>query len=201
MKPENAARFVTGTALAGLAVALQERDALTHDHCDRVAGLAQELGMACGLSGSELRLLRHAAGLHDIGKIGIPDQVLKKPGTFDAHDRAVMQTHAVRGERILRAFDFEHSDVIASIVRHHHERFDGDGYPDGLAGEAIPALARIIAVIDAYDAMAGFRPHAPRRTHRSIMGELLDGAVGQHDPYLLKRFAELIGRSRYRAED
>jgi HD-GYP domain-containing protein (c-di-GMP phosphodiesterase class II) len=182
----------------GLSAALEERDAPTQEHCDRVSGLCLELGHACRLSRRELGLLRLAAGLHDVGKVGIPDEVLKKADLFDAHDWLIMKTHCVRGERIVLAAGLADGAVIAAIVRHHHERFDGGGYPDGIAGETIPVLARIVAVVDAYDAMAYARPHALGRPHRAIMRELQREDGGQHDPALLARFASLIERSSFK---
>jgi HD-GYP domain-containing protein (c-di-GMP phosphodiesterase class II) len=188
------------TKVAGLSTALDERDAATQDHCDRVSGLCLELGQACALTDRELKQLRLAAGLHDVGKIGIPDDVLKKPGPFDASDRAVMKTHPERGERIVLASELEDVALIAAVVRFHHERFDGSGYPDGLRGEEIPLFARIVALVDAYDAMARLRPHSFRRSHAEIMRELNREDSGQHDPYLIRKFAALIGQSRFRAE-
>jgi HD-GYP domain-containing protein (c-di-GMP phosphodiesterase class II) len=188
------------TQAGGLSTALDERDAPTQDHCDRVSGLSLQLGQACALSDRELKQLRLAAGLHDIGKIGIPDQVLKKPGLFNANDWTIMKTHPERGERIVLAAGLEEGPRIASVVRHHHERFDGAGYPDGLRGEAIPLFARIVALVDAYDAMAHLRPHSLRRAHAEIMRELLQEEAGQHDPYLIAKFAAFIERSQFRAE-
>lgn len=145
-----------------LSIALDERDRSTQEHCDRVLGLCDELGRRCGLTERELRVLRLAAVLHDVGKIGIPDAVLKKPGKFDESDWTVMKEHAAKSQRIVLATDLEAADEIGLIVRHHHERFDGRGYPDGLLGEAIPAMARIVAVADSYDAMARLRIYGRR---------------------------------------
>jgi response regulator RpfG family c-di-GMP phosphodiesterase len=143
--------------------------------------------------------LRLASILHDVGKIGIPDEVLKKPGKFDALDWEIMKTHSERGERIILATETADATEIARIVRHHHERIDGRGYPDGLAGEAIPILARIVAVADAYDAMARLRPYGSRRTHGEIMDELQREAGRQHDPYLVTKLAAIIESSLFRA--
>jgi HD-GYP domain-containing protein (c-di-GMP phosphodiesterase class II) len=187
--------------IIGLNVALDERDAATHDHCDRVSGLSLELGRRCGLSERELRLLQVAAWLHDVGKIGIPDTVLKKPAALDAADWAIMKTHPVKSERIVLAANLEEGNLIAEAVRHHHERIDGRGYPDGLAGEAIPVLSRIVAIADTYDAMSGLRIYGPPQTHSQIMKELTRVAGTQHDAYLSALFAELIEGSRFRTSN
>jgi HD-GYP domain-containing protein (c-di-GMP phosphodiesterase class II) len=186
--------------IKALNIALHERDAPTHDHCDRVAGLAADLGRRVGLTERELRSLTLAARLHDIGKIGIPDEVLKKPGRLSDPEWSVMQSHAVRSERIVLASMVEDADVIARATRHHHERHDGRGYPDGLAGEAIPVLSRIVAIVDTYDAMARLRSYGPGIRHREIMGELARVSGEQHDPYLSRKFAEVIAGHRHIAD-
>ena len=183
-----------------LNIALHERDEATHDHCDRVAALAVDVGRRVGLTESELRHLTLVARLHDIGKIGIPDEVLKKPGRLTAGEWAVMQSHSARSERIILASMVDDADIIARGARHHHERFDGGGYPDGLAGEAIPVLARIVAIVDTYDAMARLRIYGPGVAHRDIMKELARVAGEQHDAYLSQKFAEVIVGSPHRAD-
>ena len=184
---------------SAVSVALDERDPATFQHCDRVAWLTHDLGVRCGLSERELVLLRVAAAFHDVGKIGIPDRVLKKATPFDESDWEIMRSHAVKSERIMRAVGLDGGDEIARGIRHHHERFDGTGYPDRLAGKDIPLLARIVAIADAYDEMARERCYAPSRTHEEIMEELYRERGRQHDPDLLEKFAEVIERSSYRA--
>jgi len=181
-----------------LSIALDERDRSTQQHCDRVLGLCRELGRECGLSERELRVLSLSAVLHDIGKIGIPDTVLKKPGVFDEADWAVMKTHSVRSERIVLATNVDAADEVSLAVRHHHERFDGRGYPDGLSGEAIPAMARIVAVADTYDAMARMRTYGAPVRHAEIMAELHRVSGKQHDPYCVSKLAAMIDRSEFR---
>jgi HD-GYP domain-containing protein (c-di-GMP phosphodiesterase class II) len=190
---------VWGAPAKGLSVALDERDRKTQEHCDRVSGLSLELGRQCGLSERELHLLHAASVLHDIGKIGIPDEVLKKPEKLDEAELEIMKTHAVRSERIVLAAGLEDGAAVALAVRHHHERFDGRGYPDGLAGEAIPILARIVAIADAYDAMARGRSYSSPKNHAQIIDELRGLEGRQHDAYLLSKFYGLIERSRFRA--
>ena len=118
----------------GVSVALDERDPFTHAHCDRVAGLSLELGVQCGLLERDLEHLGMAAGFHDVGKIGIPDAVLRKKGALSDAEWVLMKSHATRSERIMLAAFLDDGDLIAPAVRHHHERFDGQGYPTGLHG-------------------------------------------------------------------
>lgn len=182
-------------------VALCERDRLTHDHCDRVAGLSLELGRQCGFSSGELEVLRVAARLHDVGKIGIPDAVLQKVTPLTDEDWTVMKAHAEKSQRIILAAGLENGDAIARIARHHHERYDGLGYPDGLAGEDIPIMARIIALADTYDAMARTRVYRLARPHDRIMHALAEAQGRQHDPYLWSKFAKLLEHSEFRSRE
>ena len=184
--------------IQGLSVALDERDPITHEHCDRVSGLSLAVGRLCGLSERELQILRLVARLHDIGKIGIPDTILKKPTKLDDQDWLVMKTHSARSERIVLASALDNGAEIARGVRHHHERYDGQGYPDGLAGESIPILARIVAIADTYDAMARLRTYGDPVTHVRIMQELQRVAGGQHDAYLSAKFTVVIESSPFK---
>jgi HD-GYP domain-containing protein (c-di-GMP phosphodiesterase class II) len=184
--------------IQGLNVALDERDPITHGHCDRVSGLSLAVGRLCGLSERELQILRLVARLHDIGKIGIPDTILKKPSKLDEEDWLIMKTHAVKSERIVLASTLEHGAEIAQGVRHHHERYDGRGYPDGLAGEAIPIFARIVAIADTYDAMARLRTYGDPLPHVRIMQELQRVAGGQHDAYLSAKFTAAVASSPFK---
>ena len=184
--------------IQGLNVALDERDPITHGHCDRVTGLSVALGRLCGLSGRELQVLRLVARLHDIGKIGIPDTILKKPTKLDDQDWLIMKTHSARSERIVLASTLENGAEIAQGVRHHHERYDGHGYPDGLAGESIPVLARIVAIADTYDAMAYLRDYGEPLPHVQIMRELQRVAGAQHDAYLSAKFSVAIESSPFK---
>ena len=181
-----------------LDVALDERDSITHDHCDRVSGLALELGRLVGLAEKDLQRLRLAARLHDIGKIGIPDDILKKHGRLTDDERGVMNTHSARSERIILASELDDADLIAAAARHHHERYDGLGYPDGLSGEAIPVISRIVAIADTYDAMARLRLYGAPISHRQIMTELARVSGTQHDAYLSGKFAQIIDTSPFR---
>ena len=185
--------------MARKSVALDERDPATLQHCQRVAGLSLELGKRIALSERELRLLHVAAAFHDVGKIGIPDVVLKKNGRFTDGDWIVMRTHPERGQRILQAAGLKDGEALGLAVRHHHERYDGAGYPDRLAGDHIPLLARIIAIADSYDAMATPRTYGRFKPHAEILSELRNEQGAQHDPFLCAKFLELIERSPFRA--
>lgn len=199
MRPDHY-ELLKGRVLA-MSVALDERDQPTLQHCRRVAGLALELGESCGLSSRELRLLQMAAAFHDVGKIGIPDRVLTKTTRFDADDWEIMRAHSEKGERIVLAAGLDENEPIARAVRHHHERFDGAGYPDGLAGETIPILARIIAIADTYDAMSSLRHYGHRRSHHQIVSVLQEERGRQHDGYVTDRFLQVVERSAFRVPD
>lgn len=182
-----------------LATALGERDEGTRAHCERVVALADMLGTACKLSRTELRVLHVAACLHDIGKLGVPDEVLHNPGPLDAAGWAVMRTHPERGQRILSTLGLDHADAVGLVIRHHHEQFNGEGYPDRIAGESIPVVSRIIAMADSYDAIATRRVYRDARPHHHTM-ETLEAERGRKlDPWLFDRFAALIEHSPLRA--
>ena len=184
-----------------LSVALGYRDLMTRLHSDRVLALAEAMGQRCRLSREELSLLKFAAAFHDIGKIGIADHILMKPAKLDADEWVRMRQHAVIGENILLATELEGSRDIAWIIRHHHEHYDGQGYPDGLSGEDIPILARIISIVDCYDAMAVTRSYHRKRTHGEVMEVLRDETGSKHDPGLMHIFTELIENSELRAAE
>ncbi len=181
-----------------LSDALNERDSYTQAHCDRVVVLAEELGTACGLSADELARLRICARFHDIGKIGVPDSVLLKSGRLTAGEWVLMKAHSEQGERIFRATAVEELESTASFIRHHHESFDGSGYPDGLNGEAIPAVCRILLVAGAYDALGSARPYHEARNHREIMEVLESEESKKLDPHIFRKFSQLIERSTAR---
>src|SRR5262249_31761931 len=140
------------------------------DHLSGVAELANAVAKRLGLDEQECARVRHAAELHDIGKVAIPDSIVMKPGPLDDEEWAFMRRHTIIGERILAAAPSLGS--VGELVRSSHERFDGRGYPDGLAGEDIPLGARIIAACDAFDAMLAERPYSPARTVDEARAEL-----------------------------
>tara|TARA_R110002049_G_scaffold75269_4_gene193690 strand:- start:1441 stop:2037 length:597 start_codon:yes stop_codon:yes gene_type:complete len=175
-----------------LAVILAKRDGYTEAHCERVEYLCLELGVRCRLRAKELRLLRVAARLHDIGKIGIPDRVLLKPGVLDADEFEVMKTHATLGQEICERIPYKEASTISLFVRHHHEAFDGGGYPDGLSGEQIPLCSRIMSLADSYDAMRTVRPYQRARSHEQVMEVMRNERGNKSDPFLFDRFEELV---------
>jgi len=182
-----------------LSVALGYRDLLTRLHSERVLGLSEAIGVRCGLSEKELGILKIAASFHDIGKIGIPDHILLKPAPFEKAEWEIMKQHPIIGEKIMAATELKGSQQAALIIRQHHEHYEGLGYPDGLSGEDIPVCSRIIAIADAYDAMAVTRSYHHARTHREIM-EILSVETGKKfDPKLLVLFNEIIESSKFRA--
>jgi ribonuclease P protein subunit RPR2 len=173
--------------LGALAAALEYRDSSTGAHSMRVQRYAWEL---TGVVAPELLAdpsVEFGYLLHDIGKIGIPDSILQKPGPLTAHERAIMESHTTRGEAILAGVGLLDGNGLA-VVRHHHERWDGSGYPDGLADEDIPLPARIFAVADALDAITSDRPYRRAGTWAEAAGELRRGAGGQFDPHVVEAF-------------
>jgi len=145
--------------IAVLAAALDERDSYTDQHCDRVCLLAHGLGERCGLAGAQLEQLALAARFHDIGKIGIRDDVLLHPGRLDEARMQKMRTHPERGARLFAATGRDDAAAVARLILHHHEAWDGSGYPHGLQGEDIPLEARILTIADGYDALTSRRPY------------------------------------------
>ena len=176
-----------------LLLALREREPTLGDHCANVAELATAVGERLALPESELDELRRAAELHDIGKLAMPDAVLRKQGPLTQGEWSLMRSHTLIGERILASSPA--LGPVGSIVRSTHERWDGSGYPDGLAGEAIPRSARIIAVCDAYTAMASGRPYQLARSTRSALDELRSGGGTQFDPEVVAALCDEV-RSR-----
>ena len=174
-----------------LARAIEERDPYTRGHCDRLSQYASALGQRMGLGAEEVRALRQGGIVHDIGKVTVPDAVLKKNGRLTQTERDVMQQHPLSGVHIcqpLRTFE----DVLP-IIRSHHERLDGTGYPDGLQGDEIPTTARILSVVDVYDALTTDRPYreaSSREAALVVIGEEVD--MGWWDPAVFAEFSRLI---------
>ena len=182
-------RAYLGTAEA-LSAALESKDSYTAEHSRAVAENSVTVGALLGLEGEDLRMLRYAATLHDVGKIGIRREVLHKPGPLDAAERAEVAQHTLIGERILEPIDF--LEPIRPIVRHAHERWDGLGYPDGLAGDDIPLGARIVFACDAYDAMTTDRPYRAGMPEAEARRELQAGAGTQFDPKVVEALLEVV---------
>jgi HD-GYP domain-containing protein (c-di-GMP phosphodiesterase class II) len=188
-------------AYPSLIAALCERDLYTRGHCDRACALALEMGRIVDLDSTTLEALRIASQLHDVGKIGGRDAVLLKPGKLTEQEWEEMKAHAVLGERIIHETFLTNAAEVASIVRHHHEAFNGSGYPDGLAGEEIPQSCRILLVVDAYDAMTTGRPYHKPRSHRATMEVLAGEAGAKLDPATYSLFSKVIESSPGRAAD
>lgn len=184
-----------------LSVALGERDSYTLAHSSRVITLSAELASHLDFSQEELDLLALGAQFHDIGKIGIPDHILHKPTPFEDDEWECMKQHSLIGERIILAIGSDKSTEVARMIRHHHEKFDGSGYPDGLAGTEIPVLSRIISLTDSYDAIAVSRPYHKARRHQAIMDILASEEGIKHDPDLLYAFSAVIEKSAMRVQD
>src|SRR5712692_5221790 len=173
-----------------LASAIDAKDSHMADHSTNVADLAVRVARALGLRATEIDEVRITARLHDVGKIGVPDAILMKPGPHNEEEREQMRTHAVGGYEILRSAPLP--DDVKLSVRHSHERWDGTGYPDGLASEAIPLYARIVAVVDAYDAMTNDRPYRKALPVDEAFRRLEREAGGQFDPRVVRLFIWLI---------
>jgi putative two-component system response regulator len=189
-------RALAPTVASVLANAIEVRDASMEGHTERLAALALELGRRKSLSESDLESLGLGAVLHDIGKIGIPDGILMKPGRLTDDERAAMQAHTEIGDRMLEPVHLLGS--VRPVVRHHHERWDGAGYPDGLAGAAIPLLARIVSVADSIEAMSGDRPYRRPLRRDDVVRELEEGRGSQWDPELVDVALDLIAGGRLR---
>jgi putative nucleotidyltransferase with HDIG domain len=157
-------------SLLGLANALEAKDSYTRGHSERVGSSARRLALALGLPAEEAEVIGQAGLLHDIGKIGVPEAILRKPEPLDADEWAVMRRHPVVGAQIVAPFEFFARGAL--VIRHHHERWDGSGYPDGLTGDSIPLGARIVAVVDVYDALTSARPYRAALPHAAAVAAL-----------------------------
>jgi putative two-component system response regulator len=172
--------------ILSLARAVEAKDSSTESHTERVARAARSLGAAVGISGEMLENLYLGGVIHDIGKIGVPDALLLKPGPLDPDELTLMRTHVLIGEDIVRPL--RSASGLIPIVRHHHERWDGRGYPDGLRGEDIPLPARIVAICDAYDSMVSDRPYRRALSPDRASEVLREGAGSQWDARLVALF-------------
>jgi HD-GYP domain-containing protein (c-di-GMP phosphodiesterase class II) len=183
-----AARDETASVLLRV---LDEREEDLHRHLRQVAGLVHEVAIGIGLGGEQLEILTRAAECHDIGKVAIPDEVLRKQGPLTEDEWKVMREHTVIGERILAAAP---SMVpVARIVRSCHERWDGSGYPDGLAGPQIPLASRLIFICDSFDAMVAERPYRGALSTDRALAELRRNSGTQFDPDLVDAVCETVG--------
>jgi diguanylate cyclase (GGDEF)-like protein len=184
--PDRAARY---RAAASLAKAVDARDAYTGSHSERVSELAARVATKIGLDAEQVELTRLAGSLHDLGKLAIPEEILRKPGELTDSERLVLERHPQIGFRMLDSLGV---DPVADVVLYHHERWDGAGYPEGKSGEEIPLGARIIFVADAYDAMTSDRVYRPKRSAEEALAELRRCAGTQFDPTIVAAFAEEV---------
>jgi diguanylate cyclase (GGDEF)-like protein len=187
--PDKAARY---RAAASLAKAVDARDTYTGSHSSRVGDLAARVAERVGLDPEQVELARLAGQLHDLGKLAVPEEILRKPSALTDSEWLVLERHPQIGFRMLDSLGV---DPVADLVLHHHERWDGAGYPDGLAGNEIPIGARIIFVADAYDAMTTDRSYRAKRSHEAALAELRRCAGTQFDPGIVAAFTEELGVS------
>jgi putative two-component system response regulator len=182
------------SVIMSLALTVEARDKYTNGHCERLAVYADMLGTELGLPDGARQALRRGAFLHDVGKIGIPDDILLKPGRLTDDEFAVMRNHTVIGEGLCGKM--RSLAPVRPIVRHHHERLDGSGYPDGLAGSEIPLLAQIVGIVDAYDAMTTSRPYREAIATDEACHELVaDAKNGRLNGALVESFVGLVSSS------
>jgi len=179
------------SVLFSLARSIEGKDPYTHGHCERLSDYSTRLGEHLGLSEDQLIALRRAGIVHDVGKIAVPDAILLKPGSLTPEEWMLIREHPIVGERIcapLKSFRF-----VLPIIRHHHEKFDGSGYPDGLRGEDIPVTARALQVVDVYDALTTDRPYKKAFSITDALQTMKqEVAKGWWDPHIFDQFERLV---------
>jgi CheY-like chemotaxis protein len=176
-------------------MAVEFRDEDTGAHIERIGRFSTLLATQVGMEGDWCTRMSHAAPLHDVGKVAIPDAILLKPGALTADERAIVETHAEEGHRLLRGSSSSILDLAASIALSHHEKWDGSGYPRGLSGEAIPIEGRVVAIADVFDALTSDRVYRRAFSVEKAV-EMMREQRGKHfDPVLLDAFMEVLGRS------
>jgi putative nucleotidyltransferase with HDIG domain len=185
-------------AMEGLAATVDARDAYTAGHSRRVRSISLAIGEELGLAAEEMEVLAQAALLHDIGKIAIPDAILLKPGRLTPEEWKVMRSHAEEGARIIARLGFV--DPLVPVIRHHHERLDGSGYPDGLRGDGIPLLARIVHVADALDSMVTTRVYRPRLDSEAALAEIRNATGSQFCPTVAGALERALDAGRIQVE-
>ncbi len=177
--------------LCTLGLSVESRDPYTEGHCERLALYASDLGAHLGLDMDQLTALRRGGYLHDLGKIAIPDEILKKGHDLNSQDWALMKKHPIIGENICKPL--RSLRLVLPIIRHHHEHWNGTGYPDHLSGEDIPLLARILQVVDVYDALRTARPYKPARSHDEAHAIMLNEAErGMWDRNIVREFFYML---------
>lgn len=175
-----------------LVLASEFRDYETANHIIRISYFTYELGKAVGLSEGELDLLLHASTMHDIGKVGIPDSILLKPGKLNLEEWEIMKTHTTKGAQILRGSSFELIRMAEDIALTHHEKWDGTGYPQGLKGEEIPLVGRITAISDVFDALVSERPYKKAWPIEKALEEIRTNSGSHFDEDLVEKFFEIL---------
>lgn len=177
--------------LCSLGRSVESRDPYTEGHCERLSRYASELGAFLGLDEDEIVALKRGGFLHDLGKVAIPDSILKKHGALTEDEWLLMRQHPEIGENICRPL---HSlRLVLPIIRHHHEHWDGSGYPDRLSGEDVPLLARILQVVDVYDALRTERPYKPARSHEDAYSVMIaEAEAGLWDRRLVEEFFAML---------
>lgn len=185
--------------IMALARSVEEKDSQTEGHCSRLERLATLTGERLGLPGKELIALSYGAYLHDIGKVDVPDEILGKTSALTDDEWIEMQKHPDHGARMLR--EKQYLAGAAEVVRAHHERFDGRGYPRGLSGEDIPIGARVVAVVDTYDAIVSARPYKKALAKEEAIQELVKNSGSQFDPRVVRAFLDVVrGANDVKAE-
>ena len=189
-----------------LSRAAEFRDPETGVHIQRMARYSCLIAAKMGLSPSDQELILNAAPMHDVGKVGIPDHILLKPGKLDQDEFEIMKTHTTMGGRILGGSSSKLLETAAQIALTHHEKFDGSGYPNGLIGEEIPLLGRIVAVADVFDALTSARPYKPAWSHERAVDLLREGAGSHFDPACVEVFLDNLDavqeiQSRFKDEE
>ena len=180
-----------GAVLCSLGLSVESRDPYTEGHCERLSHYASDLGRYLGLDEESIVALKRGGFLHDLGKVAIPDEVLKKGSNLTAAERKIMQRHPVIGERICKPL--KSLRKVLPIIRHHHEHWDGSGYPDGLAGKDIPLLARVLQVVDVYDALRTARPYKKALSHDAAIEVMQEEADrGLWDPKIVRAFVSTV---------
>jgi len=179
------------SVLCSLAISIEAKDPYTVGHCDRLSVYAEALGKSVGLHSDLLIALRRGGIVHDLGKVAVPEHILRKPGPLTPEERKIMEEHPAAGERIcapLKSFR-----NVLPIIRHHHEKMDGSGYPDGLKGSAIPLTARILSAVDIYDALTTDRPYRKAFSREQALDTMQQEVKrGWWDPDLVKELEAVL---------
>jgi putative two-component system response regulator len=177
-----------------LAQSIEGKDPYTQGHCERLSDYSVRLAKHIGLDETDIVALRRAGIVHDIGKVAVPDGVLLKPGRLTDAERAIIAEHPIIGERICKPL--KSFSKVLPIIRHHHEKLNGSGYPDGLKGSSIPLTARVLQIVDVFDALTTERPYKPAYSHNQAIGIMRDEVEkGWWDPELLREFEHLLSET------